>query len=574
METWVTYRRLLAMVRPYRGRLAVGLLMGLLVAASNPAMVVIVQKVLAKVFTPERDLTAWQIAAYAALVPVVFVARGAVTYLNGYLMNWVGLRVVMDLRNQLFAHLQTLSLDFYTQTRIGDMMSRVTNDSEVVRRSVSVSLADLLREPFSIIGLLGTLFWYDWKFTMMALVVFPLCVVPIGIYGRKVRRATRRTQENLAELTGLLHENFTGVRIVKAFCMEQHEIGKFRQSTQELIRQMMRVVRANETLTPVIEFLGAFAVAGVFLYAYTAGMTGDMFGALGMGMYMLYQPVKKLSKVHLTLEQSVAAAERIFKIVDLKPTVTDRPGARELPPVREKIVFEDVSFRYHDHPVLENINVTVPVGSVLAVVGPTGSGKTTLLNLLPRFYDPTRGRVLIDGHDLRDVTLRSLRSQIGMVTQETILFDDTVASNIAYGRPDAPREAIIEAARRAHADDFIRHLPRGYDTVVGDKGMRLSGGERQRVAIARALLKNPPLLILDEATSALDSKTEKLVQEAIDELMRGRTVFAIAHRLSTIQHADRILVLEQGRIVESGSHAELLAHGGIYKRLYDQQFNA
>ncbi|MCX7824775.1 MAG: ATP-binding cassette domain-containing protein, partial [Verrucomicrobiae bacterium] len=290
--------------------------------------------------------------------------------------------------------------------------------------------------------------------------------------------------------------------------------------------------------------------------------------------YMLYQPVKKLSKVHLTLEQSIAAAERIFKVMDLKPSVTDAPQARVLPPLREKIVFENVSFRYHDQPVLENINVTVPVGSVLAVVGHTGSGKTTLLNLLPRFYDPTRGRVLIDGQDIREVTLQSLRSQIGMVTQETILFDDTVASNIAYGRPDASREAIVEAARRAHADEFIRHLPRGYDTVVGDKGMRLSGGERQRIAIARALLKNPPVLLLDEATSALDSKTEQLVQEAIDELMRGRTVFAVAHRLSTIQHADRILVLESGRIVESGSHAELLARGGVYRRLYDQQFRA
>jgi subfamily B ATP-binding cassette protein MsbA len=543
-------------------------------AALNGAAPLVVKEVLGKVFDARRQLAGWEIGVYSLLLPAVFLVRGVFAYMNGYLMNWVGLRVVMDLRNRLFEHLQALSLDFYNTTKIGDLISRITNDSEVVRKSVSTSLADAVKEPFTLIGLIASLFYLDWKFSLGALFLFPLCIIPIAVHGRKVRKATKRGQENLSALVSILHENFTGVRIVKAFGMERYEAAKFAENTRGLIRQALKLVRATEVVTPLIEMISAFGVGLIFIYAYYSGMTMDKFVALALAMVMAYQPAKKLSRVHLTLQQSVAAADRIFAIIQEKPTIINRPGARTLPPVRDRIVYENVSFRYHEKLVLDDVSFEVPCGRLLAIVGATGSGKSTLLNLLPRFYDPVSGRITMDGHDLRDVTIESLRSQIGFVTQETILFDDTVANNIAYGKPAATREEIIAAARRAHADEFIRNMPDGYDSHVGDKGVRLSGGERQRLAIARALLKNPPVLLLDEATSALDTETEKLVQAAIDELMRDRTVFAIAHRLSTVQHADRILVLDAGRIVQSGTHAELLERGGVYRKLYDLQFNA
>jgi subfamily B ATP-binding cassette protein MsbA len=407
---------------------------------------------------------------------------------------------------------------------------------------------------------------------MASLVLFPLCVIPVVVLGRKVRRATRQGQERLADIVSIMQEVIVGVRIVKAFGMEQRELGRFSDQCRQFLRRIMRVVRARAIMEPLVVVVSAVAAVAALLYAAAARMPFEDFVTFGLGLVLLFDPAKKISRIHLSIQQSSAAADRIFEILDTESGVGDRPGAADLAGEVGEVRFEAVEFGYGHAPVLRGVDFAVRANERVAIVGSSGAGKTTLVNLLPRFFDVTGGRILVNGTDIRDVTLRSLRGLIGLVTQETFLFNDTVAGNIAYGAAGATAARIEEAARRAHAHDFIMQMPEGYATVIGERGVRLSGGQRQRLAIARAVMRNPPILILDEATSALDTESERVVQAALDELMEGRTVFAIAHRLATIAHCTRIIVLHGGRIVEEGTHEELYGLGGIYRRLHDLQF--
>jgi subfamily B ATP-binding cassette protein MsbA len=574
------YRRLLEYVKPYRWRLAGGVLFGILYGPTNVAVLAVVRKIWSHFF--EAGVTGWswwQAVGAAALLPAAMAVRGLCDFLGAYMMSWVGLRSVMDIRVRMFEHLQRLSLDFYSGSRAGELISRVTGDPQAVQQGLVNIVEDIVKEPVTLVSVLGWLLYTDWKLTMTGLILFPICLVPIVVYGRATRKASRSAQENQADLLSVLQEAIAGLRVVRAFGMEQRETEEFDRIGWRVFRQRMRVVRGRAISTPLIEMVAGVGGAMVFIYAYRVGLDGSKLIAFALGLFMLYAPVKKLSRVHLQIQETMAAADRISQLLDQRPTVVEANNARELKRLERLIHFDHVSFRYGStaETVLDDVDLQIPAGSLVAVVGASGAGKTTLFNLVPRFYDPTSGAVRIDGVDIREVTFKSLRDQIGLVTQETFLFNDTVANNIAYGKPGASRAEIITAAQRAHAHEFISQMPQQYDTVTGDLGVKLSGGQRQRLAIARAILKNPPILLLDEATSALDTESERAVQAALDDLMwgsgkRAMTMLVIAHRLSTVQHADRIVVLDKGRVVEQGTHNELVGRGGVYQRLYELQF--
>jgi len=580
-EIWPHYRRLWTYVKPYRGRLAAGVAFGILYGPANAAVLSVVSKLWKRVFEQSAgDLTVWRAFGFAMLLPAAMIVRGACDFLGTYLMNWVGLRAVMDLRERLFDHLQALSLDFYSGTQTGELISRVTNDVGTIQQAISNVIEDTVKQPVTLVCVLGWLFYHDWRLTLATLVLFPICLVPIMVYGRKTRVASRKTQEHQATLVSVLHEAIAGFRVVKAFGMEARESQDFQELTRRVFRERMKVIRSRAISGPIIEMVSGFGAAFVFIYAFAAQMSSSELVGFAAGLFMLYDPVKKISRVNLQVQESMSGAERVFEILDTKPSVVEVPQAITLSRLRQAIRYENVSFRYGTNgAVLEEVNLEIPAGSIMAIVGASGAGKTTLFNLIPRFYDPTGGAVTIDGQDIRRGTFQSLRGQIGVVTQETFLFNDTVANNIAYGKTGASREEIVDAAKRAHADDFIVQMPNQYDTVIGESGMKLSGGQRQRLAIARAILKNPPILLLDEATSALDTESERAVQAALDDLMwsgkqkKAHTMLVIAHRLSTVQHADCIIVLDKGCIVEKGTHDQLLALGQVYKRLYEMQFS-
>ncbi|MDD3885266.1 MAG: ABC transporter ATP-binding protein [Victivallaceae bacterium] len=523
---------------------------------------------------------AWQIFAIYTILFVVFWAlKNVAHYVNGYCTRYVGARAVADMRAAIFRRLMDQSLNFYGKVDVGHMISRCTNDTSALESAVSHSVEDLTNAPLQVLGCLAAILvacrqYQNFSLVFILLIGFPIIVLPINIIGRKIRKLYKKAYARIADVFSRMHESFSCIRVVKAYHAENQETVRFDAANNRYFRQVVRALRYHLMISPAMELVAVSCVLVFLLYTYAQGVTITELAALLSPAFMAYRPIKDIAKVVATLQQSMGAADRFFELIDTHDELPEKPDAVELKAFNRAIELEHVSFKYDDKIIIDDLSLTIPHGSMVAVVGETGSGKTTVANLIARFYDVSSGAVRIDGVDVRDCSIASLRGLIGVVNQDAILFDDTIAYNIAYGKPDATREEIVEAAKLANAHEFIvdgRH-PAGYDTEVGEKGFLLSGGEKQRLAIARAILRNPPILILDEATSALDTVTEKLVQDALNRAMSNRTVFAIAHRLSTIQKADLILVLEHGHIAEAGSHAELMAKNGMYRRLHNTQF--
>jgi subfamily B ATP-binding cassette protein MsbA len=567
-------KRLFRYAAPYRGRMVVAFAAMLVYALGSLEIVKVIKPLYDNVLPLKGS-----IGGVGVTLIVAFFLKGIGDYFSGYLMADVGQRVVMDLRNALFRHILGQSAAFFSRRTSGALLSRLTNDVNQVQVVVSETIADLARESLTVIGYTGFLFYLDWKLALVFFCALPLVIYPLWSLGRRVRRTSRRGQEELEYVTHLAAEGFTGHRIVKAFGAEEREATRFRAAALRLYRTNMRITSTLSALPPLMEFIGGVAAVGAFWFGVSEIASGRLtaggFTSFLVTAFTMYGPIKKLSRVNASIQQTISASERIFAMLDTHSEVKERPGAPALARLRDRVEFQDVSFAYDDapsKPILDDVSLTVRAGQVVAIVGLSGAGKTTLVNLIPRFYDVVRGRITIDGVDVRDVALASLRDQVALVTQDTVLFDDTIAANIAYGRPAATREAIEAAARAAHAHDFVSALPQGYDARIGERGQRLSGGQRQRLAIARALLKDSPLLILDEATSALDAESELLVQDALANLMRNRTTFVIAHRLSTVRRADVIVALEEGHVAEVGTHEELVGRpGGVYAKLYALQ---
>jgi subfamily B ATP-binding cassette protein MsbA len=510
------------------------------------------------------------------LLLIVFVVRAITSFFSEFAFQKVGLSTVRDLRNELYERIIHQSHRFFSERSTGEMVSRVVSDADAIQAAVSTRMGDLLQESVTLIGLMVFVFWLNPLLAAVSFIAAPLIIVPVVQFGKRLRRTTHASQERMAEIATLLEETIRGVRIVKAFTMEPFEIGRFREATRRHLRWNLRAQRIQALTSPVMELLAGVCMVLLFAYAQSRIVSGRLtageFASFLTALALMYAPIKKLNKVNLSLNTALSASERVFRMLDVDNEVKEKADAGELRGVGSGIRYERVDFSYGNEPVLRDVDLTVAPGEIVAIVGGSGAGKSTLVNLLPRFYDVNGGRIAIDGRDVREATLTSLRALMGLVTQEVILFNDSVRNNIAYGRADAEERRVIEAARAANAHDFISALPNGYDTQIGESGVLLSGGQRQRLAIARALFKDPPILILDEATSALDTESERLVQQALLNLMRGRTTLVIAHRLSTIRNADKIVVLDEGRIVEAGRHEELLARRGIYRKLYDLQF--
>ncbi len=584
------YRRLFSYVKPYKWRFGVGLGFGLLFGAVNSLLPLIVAQVSNFIFNgavpnprmllQHREMltvgpkinSIWWVCL---LIPLVMTVRSLLSYGNAYYMSWVSNKVVMDIRNELFGKMVHHSMDFFNKIRTGFLMSRIANDTRSMQMALTTVSSDVFKQPVSIVGGIIALVLMDWKFTLVTLVLFPTCLIPIRIFGQRARQAVQSEQRGMGQMTVTMQETFAGIRVIKSFAREEHQEKSFIHSTLQQFSNSMRMVKSMEAIGPLVEAIASIGVGLALFYVYAANLPAGQFLGLIAGIFILYDPIKTLSKLHIVMQRSIGATNKIFALLDSEPSVQDAPNAVDLVPSKGQIDFEHVTFRYATGitDAVQDLDLRVEAGKTYALVGPSGAGKSTILSLLLRLYDPTTGAVRVDGQDLRGLTQRSLRQQIGLVTQETFLFHDTIFKNIMFGRLDAKPEEVYEAARTAFAHDFIEAQPEGYQTVIGDKGMMLSGGQQQRLAIARALLKNAPILLLDEATSALDSESEKQIQQALERLAQGRTVIAIAHRLSTILSADQIVVMDQGRVKEVGTHAELLEKSGHYRRLYDLQFN-
>lgn len=570
------YLRLLNYVRPYLPRLILAVLCTCLAAGCNLYLPWIIKDVVDKVLV-QKDVR--MLYLIAASIVVVFIIRGLFFYGQNYLMSWVGQRVVIDIRGAIFRKLQRLSMSFYDKNKTGTIMSYVTNDVAALQVAMVDKAVELVTEGLVLVGSIAAMLWLDWKLTLFTFCTFPVVLWFMDFFGKKIRRNGGRIQECTAELTSVLQEVVSSARVVKSFVREDYEIKRFDAQNMTNFYANMKNIKLNALLTPTVELVAAIGVTVVMWYGGMSVINGAI-TAGSLVAFLVYavniaNPIKRLTKVVASIQQALAAGERVFGILDLEENIKELPSAKLLPPVQGYVEFKHVDFAYNkDEQVIEDLSFKVNRGQIVAIVGPSGAGKSTIASLLPRFYDVTNGSIVIDGMDIRDVTLNSLREQVGIVPQETLLFNGSVYDNILYGRLDATKEEVEAAAKAANAHDFIMGLPEGYDTMLGDRGVNISGGQRQRISIARAILKNPQILILDEATSALDTESERIVQEALDRLMVGRTSFVIAHRLSTIKNADRILVMEKGRLVEDGSHEELMAQEGLYAHLYRIQYRS
>lgn len=574
-STWVLTRRLLKEgVRPYAGRIWLSMLFMAIASAATGLSAYLMKPIVNQVFVSKNADMLWPIAG---AVISTFLVKGVSSYAQSNLVSWVGLRIIADMQNRLFAHLMRMDLAFFHGGSTGALVSRFTVDINMMRAAVSNSLVAIGRDTLSALILIGVMFWNDWALAAVSFFVFPAAIQPIAKLGKRMRRVTVNTQEQMGLFNTLLEQSFQGVRMVKAYGMELYEQSKIAAISEEVFRLTFKSSRVRAASSPIMESLGGVAVSVVIIYGGHRVIVGETdpgaFFSFMTALLMAYEPVKRLANLNTDLQAGMAAAERLFQLLDSEPTINDRPDSAELQVNGGAIRFDDVRFAYEaDKTALNGLSLDVPAGKKVALVGASGGGKSTILNLIPRFYDVGSGRVAIDGQDLRDVTMASLRAQIALVSQEVSLFDDTVRANIGYGRAGASEDDIIAAAKNAAAHDFISALPNGYDTVVGEHGVKLSGGQRQRLSIARAMLKNAPILLLDEATSALDTESERQVQAALETLMVGRTTVVVAHRLSTIVDADLIHVIDRGQVAESGNHGELLAREGLYARLWALQF--
>ncbi len=584
------YRRLIGYVKPYKVRFIVGLLLGFAYGGVSALLPLAISRVTSTIFhgaAPNPTALRSNLGALdtgpkinsivliCLAIPAIMTVRSLCSYGNTYCMQWVSNKVVTDIRGQLFNKMVRLSMDFFNKMRSGFLISRITNETRVVQMALTAVSSDIFKQPVLIVGAISVLFLMDWKFTLITLILFPTCLLPLRIYGRRARKALRGQFEGMGEMVVTMQETFAGIRVIKSFAREAHQEKEFKRSNQLQFSQMMRIIRSMEATGPLVETIAAVGIGLALLYVYAANLSAGRFFGLITGIFILYDPIKTLSKLQIVMQQSIAATTAIFALLDTEPTVQDVPNAVVLSSSQGRIDFENVTFRYANTSgdAVSNLSLHIEPGKTHALVGASGAGKSTILSLILRLYDPTSGAVKIDGQDLRSVTQKTLREQMGLVTQETFLFHDTIFNNIQFGRLGATAEEIYEAAKAAYAHDFIMAQPKGYQTIIGDKGCLLSGGQQQRLAIARAILKNAPILLLDEATSSLDSESEQEIQKALAKLATGRTVIAIAHRLSTVLSADQIIVMDSGRIKEIGTHAELLEKSGYYRRLYDHQFN-